>query len=421
MSEPASPAAPSPGHPVARLLGKRRKQVVGLMSGTSGDGLDCALTTIEGQGLLTRVLAVQAVTLPYSPAQRDFILSLFQPSVTPSQLCQASFRLGELFAAGTLRFLGDLGVEPAAVDLIGSHGQTVWHQPPSACRPGEVPSTLQLGEPAVIAARTGVLTVGDFRVAELALHGEGAPLVPYCDFLLFRAPGVRRALQNIGGIANVAVLGDRPEDVLAFDNGPGNMIMDALAPVASGGTLACDRDGQLSARGRVQPDILAELLDDDYLRRPPPKSTGRERYGQQVAKALLARFADRPPCDLVRTAVAFTAHAIADSLRPLAIAELWVSGGGSHNPTLMADLQRLLGPIPVGQLTKLGRRLGIDINVDNKEAVAFAILAVQALHGEPANLPQVTGACGSAILGKLCLPPPGGPAAPNKRDPVPWR
>ena len=402
MSEPADQAQP---HPVVRLLGKSRKQVLGLMSGTSADGLDCALTTIEGHGLGTRVLAVKSKTLPYTAAQRDFILSLFQPTVTPSQLCQASFQLGELFAQGALRFLGDLGVDPAAVDLLGSHGQTVWHQPPSACQAGEVPSTLQLGEPAVLAARTGVLTVGDFRVAELALHGEGAPLVPYCDFLLFRKAGVRRALQNIGGIANVAVLGDRPEDVLAFDNGPGNMILDALAPVASGGTLDCDRDGQLSARGRLQPDILAALLDDDYLRRPPPKSTGRERYGRSFAEALLARFASCPPCDLLRTAVAFTAHAIADSLRPLGIAELWVSGGGGHNPTLMAELQRLLAPVPVRPLTALGQSLGLAVDLDNKEAVAFAVLAVQALHGEPANLPQVTGARGQAILGKLCLPP----------------
>ncbi len=401
----AAPAAPPAEHPIWRLLGKTRKHVLGMMSGTSGDGLDCALTVIAGHGLQTRVLQVQSATLPYSAAQREFILSLFQPGVDLDQLCQAGFRLGALFADGALRFLRQLGVEPEAVDLIGSHGQTVWHKPPSACRPGEFPSTLQIGEPAVIAARTGVLTVGDFRVADLALHGEGAPLVPYCDFLLFRKPGTRRALQNIGGIANVAILGEGAADVVAFDNGPGNMLIDALAPVVSGGVHAFDQDGTLSARGQVVPALLAELLDDDYLRRPPPKSTGRERYGHHFAQALLARTAHLPPCDVLRTVVAFTAHAIAGSLRPLFIDELWVSGGGGHNLTLMAELTELLRPIPVRRLNELGRELGLDVDVDNKEAVAFAVLAVQALHGEPANLPQVTGARGAAVLGKLCLPP----------------
>jgi anhydro-N-acetylmuramic acid kinase len=391
-------------HPITRLLAKQRKQVLGLMSGTSGDGLDCALTTIEGQGLATRVLAVQSATLPYSEAERAYLLSLFHPELPLQKLCQASFRLGEVFAQGALRFLAAQGVPAASVDLIGSHGQTVWHQPPSACADGEVASTLQIGEPAVIAARTGVVTVGDFRVADVALVGEGAPLVPYCDYLLFRKPGTRRALQNIGGIANVAVLAEQLADVVAFDNGPGNMLIDALAPVASGGTQALDLDGELSARGRVLTDVLGRLLDDDYLRLPPPKSTGRERYGHRYAQELLARFADRPPLDLLRTVVAFTAQAIADSLRPLAIDELVVTGGGVHNRTLLAELAARLYPVPVRRLRDIGAAAGVD--ADNKEAVAFAVLAVQALHGEPANLPRVTGARAAAVLGKLCLPPP---------------
>jgi anhydro-N-acetylmuramic acid kinase len=343
--------------------------------------------------------------LPYDSAERVYLHSLFQPDFPVSQLCQASFRLGELFARGALSFLGSIGEPVAAVDLIGSHGQTVWHQPPSACTAGEQASTLQIGEPAVIAARTGILTVGDFRVADVALVGEGAPLVPYCDYLLFRQAGSRRALQNIGGIANVAILGEELSDVVAFDNGPGNMLIDALAPVASGGAHAIDVDGELSVRGRVHIDVLTALLDDEYLRRPPPKSTGRERYGRGFAQAMLARFADRPAVDLLRTAVAFTAHAIADSLRPLRIDELVVTGGGVHNRTLMAELAQLLHPTPVRHLAELGQAAGVD--ADNKEAVAFAVLAVQALHGEPSNLPRVTGARSSAVLGKLCLPPPG--------------
>jgi anhydro-N-acetylmuramic acid kinase len=391
-------------HPLARLLETPQKRVLGLMSGTSADGLDCALVTIEGHGFAARVLSVQARTYPYSAAERDYLHGLFRPDLPSRAVCEANFRLGDLFAAGALRLLEELGAQPGAagraVDLIGSHGQTVWHQPPSASQGDTVPSTLQLGEPAVIAARTGVVTVGDFRVADVALGGEGAPLVPYCDYVLFRAPGKRRALQNIGGIANVTVLADRPEDVIAFDNGPGNMLIDALAPVASGGTLDLDLDGQLSARGQVLPDVLDHLLDDPYLHRPPPKSTGRERYGRAFAHALLSRFADRRPIDLLATAVALTARAIADSLRPLSVDELLVSGGGGHNRTLMAELTRLLDPIPVRKLEGLG------VDVDNKEAVAFALLAVQAVHGEPTNLPSVTGARQPAVLGKICLPPP---------------
>lgn len=393
-------------HPLVGILQKDRKCVVGLMSGTSADGLDCALVTVEGHGAATRVCSVTARTYAYEAAERARIHALFEPSTGSRALCEGSFWLGELFARGVLRFLADVGVLPEAVDLIGSHGQTVWHQPPSACRVPDAhgdlptPSTLQIGEPAVIAARTGIVTVGDFRVADVALGGEGAPLVPYCDWLLFRKPGVVRALQNIGGIANVALVGDAWHEVVAFDNGPGNMLIDALAPVASSGAHAMDVDGTLSARGRVLPDVLAHLLDDPYLRLPPPKSTGRERYGIGFAMDLLARHADRAPVDLLATAVAFTAHAIADSLRGQRVDEVLVSGGGGHNRTLMATLEQLLRPTPVRQLAELG------VDIDSKEAVAFAVLAVAALHAEPGNLPRVTGARGGAVLGKLCLPPP---------------
>jgi len=388
--------------PLEQILARQTKRVLGLMSGTSVDGLDCALVTVKGHGPQTEVLTVSAKTYPYSAEERAYIHARFRPETTVRSICEAGFWLGELFAAGALRFLDEVGVKPEEVDLIGSHGQTVWHQPPSACRgqSAAVPSTLQLGDPAVIAARTGVVTVGDFRVADVALGGEGAPLVPFCDWLLFRKPGAVRALQNIGGIANVTVLNEHPEKVVAFDNGPGNMLIDALAPLASAGAQTMDLNGELSARGRVQLDVLSALLDDPYLRLPPPKSTGRERYGRAFAEALLARHPALDPLDLLATAVAFTAQAIADSLRPFGVSEVMVSGGGAHNRTLMATLSRLMAPTPVRRLDTLG------IDADNKEAVAFALLAVQAVHGEAANLPQVTGARGGAVLGKICLPPP---------------
>jgi anhydro-N-acetylmuramic acid kinase len=378
-------------HPLVRLLQKRNKRVVGLMSGTSVDGIDAALVDIEDFGNDARVSLVDFATVPYTPAQRETILSLMRGDA--AALCQGNFTLGQWLADAAIKVGKD------AIDLVGSHGQTVWHQ---ARFMGGVASTLQLGEPAVIAARTGAVTVGDFRVADMARGGEGAPLLPFADWLLFRAPGRVRALQNIGGIANVAVVSDDRDATLAFDNGPGNVMIDALMPAASNGAETIDRGGAWSARGRVQEDLVAELMRDDYLQLPPPKSTGRERYGAPSTLAWAARHADRAPLDLLATVVAFSARAIADSYRRFVLArgvdEVLVSGGGAHNATLMAELARLLAPLPVRPFVENG------IDADAKEAVAFALFAVQTIHADPASLPSVTGAERAAILGKICLP-----------------
>ena len=378
-------------HPLVRLIEKRKKRVVGLMSGTSVDGIDAALVDIDSFGGDARVTLVDFATTPYTRAQREAIFALMRGDA--ASLCQGNFTLGG--------WLGDAAVAigKGAIDLVGSHGQTVWHQPPSM---GGVASTLQLGEPAVIAARTGAVTVGDFRVADMARGGEGAPLLPFADWLLFRAPGRVRALQNIGGIANVAVVSDDRDATLAFDNGPGNVMVDALMPAASNGAEAIDRDGAWSARGTVQEDLVAELMRDDYLAKPPPKSTGRERYGAPSTLAWAARHADRAPLDLLRTVVAFAARAIADSYRrfvlPRGVDEVLVSGGGAHNATLMAELARALAPLPVRAFASNG------IDADAKEAVAFALFAVQTIHADVASLPSVTGAERAAVLGKICLP-----------------
>jgi anhydro-N-acetylmuramic acid kinase len=387
-------------HPLLRLLHKDKKRVVGLMSGTSLDGIDAALVDIEGFGTAARVSLVDFRTTPYTPEQREHIHALF--SGNAAELCQGNFLIGGWFADAARAIAESHGDQP--LDLVGSHGQTVWHHPPSAVAVrGGVASTLQLAEPAVIAARTGVVTVGDFRVADVARGGEGAPLLPFADWLLFRDPGRVRALQNIGGIANVARVSDDPNTTLAFDNGPGNVMIDALMPAASDGAETIDRDGAFSARGHVQDDLLAELMNDDYLAQPPPKSTGRERYGKPATLAWAAKHADRAPVDLLATVVAFTAHAIADSYRRFlvprgALDEVLVSGGGAHNATLMAELARLLSPIPVRAFSAHG------IDADAKEAVAFALFAVQTIHGDVASLPSVTGAERAAILGKICLP-----------------
>jgi anhydro-N-acetylmuramic acid kinase len=384
-------------HPLLTLVKKATKRVVGLMSGTSVDGIDAALCEIDGVGADAKVRLVDFRTFPFSDGERARIHALF--SADAATLCQANFELGHFFARAAARLL-----QGRPVDLVGSHGQTIWHHPPSAvARTGGTASTLQLGEPALIAAATGAVTVADFRVADVAAGGEGAPLVPFADWVLYRRPGRVRALQNIGGIANCTLLVDDRAQLIAFDNGPGNMMIDALMPAASGGLESIDRDGAWSTRGRVQEDLVAELMNDDYLARPPPKSTGRERYGAAATLAWAARHADRAPLDLVATAVAFAARAIADSYRRFLLPrgpvdEVLVAGGGAHNRTLMAELGQRLAPIPVGRFAEDG------VDADAKEAVAFALLAVQCLHAQPANVPSVTGAARTAILGKICMP-----------------
>jgi len=268
------------------------------------------------------------------------------------------------------------------------------HHPRSA---GRVGATLQIGEAAVIAERTGCPVVSDFRVRDVAAGGEGAPLVPLADHLLFRAPGRRRAMQNIGGIANVTLVSDRLADLVAFDNAPGNMPLDTVARAASHGVEAFDRDGIRAARGKIDEALLTELHRHPFLAQPPPKSTGREDFGREFVYPLLTRFDDRRD-DLLATLTRFSAEAIARSYRealPAMPDEVYVSGGGALNPTLMRHLVELLAPIPVQSLAALG------VDPAAKEAIAFAVLANQTLFGAPGNIPAVTGAAGPRVLGKL--------------------
>jgi anhydro-N-acetylmuramic acid kinase len=256
---------------------------------------------------------------------------------------------------------------------------------------------LQIGEAAVIAERTGRPVLSDFRVRDVAAGGEGAPLVPLVDHLLFRAAGRRRALQNIGGIANVTLVGERLGDLVAFDNAPGNMPLDSVARAASGSEEPYDVDGQRAARGRVDEALLAELHGHPYLAQPPPKSTGREVFGKPFVYPLLARFNERKD-DLLATLTRWVAEAIARSYReafPAMPDEVYVSGGGALNPTLMGHLRALLAPIPVDSTAALG------VDPEAKEAIAFAVLANETLFGHPGNIPAVTGAAGPRVLGKL--------------------
>jgi anhydro-N-acetylmuramic acid kinase len=370
------------------------------MSGTSVDGVDVALVDIRPRGI--EVLAFK--TYPYPAELRRMIFRLFRPkSARIDDLCHANFAVGEVFAEAVVRLCRESGIALATLDLVGSHGQTVYHIPEGRrFRGRRLRSTLQIGEPSVIAERTGVTTVADFRPRDVAAGGEGAPLVPYADYVLFRHASKNRAVQNIGGIANVTYLPalGGVEDIEAFDTGPGNMIIDRVVHLITRGKAAYDDGGRMAARGRVDEELLEELLRHPYLRRRPPKSTGREMFGEQYADALYkkARQNRVAPLDILATVTAFTARSIAAAYRrflPGRVDEVILCGGGARNATLVKFLAEAVAPAAVMTTDRLG------INADAKEAVSFAILAHETILGRPGNVPSATGASRRAVLGKI--------------------
>ena len=356
-------------------------RVAGIMSGTSVDGIDVALVDIRG----TRLRTVAVESTPFPADVRRAVLAVSDASAPTGDLARLNFRLGELYARAVRRMAERHG----PLDLIGCHGQTIYHE-------GRV-ATLQIGEAAVIAERTGVPVVSDFRTRDIAAGGEGAPLVPYVDYLLYRHPRRGRVALNIGGIANITAIpaGARPEDVVAFDTGPGNMVVDALAEEYTRGRRKFDRGGRIASAGHVHQRLLDELLRDPYYRRRPPKSAGREQYGKEFVARLTATGASLP--DLIATATAFTAATVALGVRRAGgrYHELIVSGGGAHNPRMLAHLAAFLPDLALGTSADYG------IDIDGKEAIAFAVLAHETWRRRPSNLPSATGARRPVILGKL--------------------
>lgn len=394
--------------------------VLGLMSGTSGDGIDVALVRIgasdgglagarsRGEGFHARL--ENFATIPFPREVRAAVLRVAEGhKLSAGEFSQLNFRLGQVFARALLTACRKFRVNPRRISLIGSHGQTVYHQgAPSRVLGGTVASTLQIGEPAIIAAETGITTVGDFRPADMAVGGQGAPLVPFGEYRLFRHARIDRAALNIGGIANVTVIprNAKPEDLFAFDTGPGNMIVDALVRHFTRGRLAFDRDARLAGRGRLLPGLLDELLADPYLRKSPPKSAGREQYGEPYLRRCLTwgKAHRAKPEDLIRTATIFTALSIVDAMNRFVLSrvpvrQLIVSGGGARNPLLCAQIGAALPGLELISSDQFG------IPGDAKEAFCFALLAYETLHRRPANLPSATGAKWPAILGKVCYPP----------------
>ncbi len=375
--------------------------VAGLMSGTSVDGIDVALVEISGEGFAQKIQTKAFHTVAYEPAVRKEVLGVSNAETHTARLSQLSFLLGELYGEAVLEACRAAGVNPSKLELIGSHGQTVYHQstPRKLCG-RKVASTLQIGEPAILAARVGAPVVADFRPADMALGGQGAPLVPYVDYLLYRHAGKGRVALNIGGIANLTAIppGAAPEQVMAFDTGPGNMLIDALVSQFSRGVQSYDADGKMAAAGTVNPELLSSLMRDSFVRSKPPKSCGREQYGVELVSELLKEGLAAP--DLVATVTAFTAASIADGIErfvapAMQVDELIASGGGVHNPQIMTRLGAQLPDAKVMSSAELG------VDGDAKEAIAFAVLAYESWHGRAANLPSATGASGPAVLGKV--------------------
>jgi len=389
----------------------KSKLVLGMMSGTSADGIDVALARISGAPPNLNARLLSHASVKYPPALRKEILRVAeQRPLIAGTLSQLNFRLGELFAGAAIAACRHFRVALSKIALVGSHGQTIFHQGrPIPYFGSPTASTLQIGEPSVIAARTGITTVGDFRPADIALRGQGAPLVPYADYLLYRHTKLGRISLNLGGIANITVLprAAKPQQVLAFDTGPANMLIDALVAHFTQSRLRFDKNARLAMQGRSLPALLDDLLGDPYLKLAPPKSTGREYYGHAYLKMLfsLGRHYRASPNDLIRAATIFTALSVVDALNRFVlpttkIQQLIVSGGGAHNPLILAQLAAALPGIEVLPSGRLG------IPEDAKEALAFALLAYETFHQRRANLPSATGARGLAILGKISYAPP---------------
>ncbi|MGH9352511.1 MAG: anhydro-N-acetylmuramic acid kinase [Terriglobia bacterium] len=387
---------------------KTGRFAVGLISGTSMDGIDAALIEIRGSADHPRVRLKAFGAFPYPAAVRKALLDIAsgKPS-TAGEISGLNYRVGALFARAALAVCQRGRVNPERLYVIGSHGQTIFHQGPQGRRERKLhpASTLQIGESAVIAERTGACVVADFRAADLAAGGQGAPLVPIVDYLLLRNAKLGSITLNLGGIANLTAIppGAQVDDVFGFDTGPANMVIDSLAAHFTHGRETYDADGQWARRGVEIEPLLAEILHAPFFRRPPPKSAGREQFGGEfVDRHFLAGRRSRPQ-DLLATATELTARSVAEAVTRFVMTRgsfhcLIVSGGGARNQFLMQRLRALLPDLIFHPSDDFG------LPVDAKEAIAFALLADRTLHGLPGNLPAVTGARRAVVLGKIARP-----------------
>ncbi len=372
---------------------------VGLMSGTSLDGVDAALVEIRGCGTDTKVRLLAFLTLEMPEEIKNEIRRECKVETSSSQgICSLNFKLGKLLSKAVGAVCKKAGFSPANLDFVASHGQTIYHIPRE--KDGLCASTLQIGEPSVIAYEHKVKVVSNFRVMDMAAGGEGAPLVPYTEFLLYRSDKESIALQNIGGIGNVTVLqkGCAIDQVYAFDTGPGNMMIDEACWMFF--QKKYDQGGGLAAQGTVNETLLGQLMTHPYFQEGIPKTTGREMFGEEYVRKIVEVYPHIKPYDFIATFTMFTAKSIEDSYRKHIfpkhkIHKVWVGGGGVHNKVLMGHLKSLLPEVEIGSQEEAG------YSSDAKEAIAFAVLGNETLHRRPSNVPNGTGAKDYVILGNI--------------------
>jgi len=389
------------------LSQKEIKYVIGIMSGTSLDGVDVALVKIGGDSTFTKIELLGFLEYPFPKGLKSKLLrNSVKETSNIEDLSQINFLIPNIYFDAIKNLCNDLNFSLEDIDLIGSHGQTVQHLPNKTEYFGyNISSTLQIGDPAVLAKLSGITTVGDFRTGDIALGGEGAPLIPYFDYILFHSHQKNRALLNIGGISNFTILNKTTglQDVLAFDTGPGNMLMDALTKQLFNKDF--DKDGEIAKSGKFNETLFNALIEkDEFIERTPPKSTGREYYGENFLQSLLEDFKNIPNEDWLHTVTKFTAYSIYRNYDKFVneetiIDELVVSGGGAKNRFLYECLNQ-----EFGDLVELKVIDDIGISSDAKEAICFAVLANETISGNPTNIPRTTGASRPTILGKICIP-----------------
>lgn len=374
--------------------------IVGLISGTSADGIDAALCEIDGAPPHLSAKIIKGLTHPFPDGMQQRIQDAGTEQGHTPELAALHFELGEMFAEAALKVIEAAGMQPADVDLIGSHGQNFWH---AVTMKGQVTATLQLTEAAIIAERTGITTLSNFRPRDVAVGGQGAPLTAYIDWLLLRHPDHWRAVQNIGGIANVTFLpplSDTESQPLAFDTGPGNALIDSAVLILSEGKRTYDRHGLLARAGKVNDQWVKMRMAHPFLIRKPPKSTGREEFGYDMAASLIRSATTRKmgTQDIIASLTSFTVQTIAKAYNrfaPHPIEEVILGGGGRHNPAIVAGLREALAP------AKILTHDDIGIDSDRKEALVFAVLAHETWHNRTGNLPSLTGAAHPVVMGQI--------------------
>lgn len=379
--------------------------IAGVMSGTSLDGIDVALVHIEGSGVDSKIELIHFTTVPFCNDMKNEIQQALSIETSNVQLiCSLNFKLGLCFANAVKEVCKEANFPLRQLDLIGSHGQTIYHQPQQDG--GMIPSTLQIGEPAIIAYETNTTVISNFRTMDMAAGGQGAPLVPYSEIILYRHQTKNRLLQNIGGIGNVTVIPSQlsEKSVIAFDTGPGNMVMDEVCQRLF--QLSYDQNGNIAKQGVVVEEVLTYCMNHPFLKMNPPKSTGREQFGEEFVSELLKRFEKHSKENILTTVTRFTASSIVYHYKEFIlpyyeIDEVILGGGGSYNDTLVEMIRHGLKE----EKCALFLQEDIGYSSEAKEAIAFAILANETYHRNPSNVPSATGAKESVVLGNITFPP----------------